>query len=153
MSIRADSQIRDIVNQIAQRYSKNLMPAKASGALQDFTSTIEIKYDKMLIYFNLEDYWKYVEYGRKSGKYPPINKIKEWIRIKPIVPRAINGKVPTTNQLAFLISRKIANEGIEAKNYLENTLNESEDLIERLAERIAEQIIEDNENIINDEIS
>lgn len=62
---------------------------------------------------SLADYWKYVEYGRGPGKFPPPDKILEWVRIKPVIPRPMeNGKLPTDKQLAYLIGRKIARDGI-----------------------------------------
>lgn len=70
----------------------------------------------------LLDYWKYVEYGRESGSYPPINAIKNWIQTKPILPRVYNGKLPTTDQLTFLISRKIKDKGIKGKHILSDSL-------------------------------
>lgn len=67
----------------------------------------------------LLEYWKYVEYGRKAGKMPPISAIKQWIEVKPIIPRPMkNGKLPTTNQLAYLISRKIGLEGTKGRGVL-----------------------------------
>lgn len=75
------------------------------------------------VFLQLEDYWKYVEKGRRAGKFPPVDKILEWIRVKPIVPRPMaNGKLPTENQLAFLIGRKIARDGIPAGNQLMDTV-------------------------------
>lgn len=88
----------------------------ASGTLsQTASSTIEIDGTKLIISLNLEPYWKYVEYGRRAGKMPPIDAIARWITIKPIVPNPINGRVPDTRQLAFLIARKIGREGIEGR--------------------------------------
>ena len=72
---------------------------------------------------SLLDYWKYVEYGRRPGKWPPLSAIERWIRIKPIVPRAYGGRrVPTTKSLAFLIARKIGTEGIEPRPMFGATL-------------------------------
>lgn len=88
----------------------------ASGTLsQTASSTIEIDGTKLIISLNLEPYWKYVEYGRRAGKMPPIDAIARWITIKPIVPNPTNGRVPDTRQLAFLIARKIGREGIEGR--------------------------------------
>ncbi|MBR3591012.1 MAG: hypothetical protein IKK89_04660 [Alistipes sp.] len=62
---------------------------------------------------HLADYWKYVEHGRRAGKFPPIDAIRKWIEVKPILPRPnSNGRLPTTNQLVYLIGRKIAQKGI-----------------------------------------
>ena len=73
---------------------------------------------------SLLGYWRYVEYGRKAGKWPPLSAIERWIRIKPIVPRAYGGRrVPTTKSLAFLIARKIGTEGIEPRPMFGTTLN------------------------------
>lgn len=85
---------------------------------------IEQGYQQIQVSLKLEDYWKYCEFGREPGKFPPPDKIKEWLRVKPILPRQVNGKLPTPDQLAFLIGRKIATEGIEATNALAHTLNE-----------------------------
>lgn len=53
-------------------------------------------------------YW--MEHGRKSGKFPPINAIRQWIDDKGIVAKGIS-----RNSLAFLIARKIANEGTKIR--------------------------------------
>lgn len=84
--------------------------------------------NKWEISLYLKDYWYYVEHGRNPGKFPPVDKILEWIDIKPILPYPDkNGKLPTPNQLAYLIGRKIATEGIEAGNQLQETLDELND--------------------------
>lgn len=50
--------------------------------------------------------------GRNKGRRPPTDAIKAWITKKNIIPRqGKNGKIPTTNQLAFLIARSIGENG------------------------------------------
>ena len=45
--------------------------------------------------------------------------------VKPVLPTPTkNGKLPTIDQLTFLISRKIAREGIEPRMFLTNTIEE-----------------------------
>lgn len=72
----------------------------------------------------IQDYWKYVEEGRGPGKYPPINDIKNWIRVKPVTPTIYNGKLPTIDQLAYLIARKIHLRGTRGKYLLQASLDE-----------------------------
>ena len=81
--------------------------------------------DEFTVTINLEDYWIFVENGRKPGRFPPIDKILEWIRIKPVIPYSDSrGRLPTEEQLAFLIARKIAEQGTEPKNVLAETITE-----------------------------
>ena len=81
--------------------------------------------DEFTVTINLEDYWIYVENGRKPGRFPPIDKILEWIRVKPVTPYSDSrGRLPTEEQLAFLISRKIAEQGTEGRKVLFETVDE-----------------------------
>ena len=81
--------------------------------------------DEFIVSINLEPYWYYVENGRGPGRFPPIDKILEWIRVKPVIPYSDSrGKLPTEEQLAFLISRKIAEQGTEGRNVLYETVDE-----------------------------
>lgn len=81
--------------------------------------------DEFTVTINLEDYWYYVENGRGPGKFPPIDKILEWIRVKPVIPYSDNrGRLPTEEQLAFLIARKIAEQGTEPRRVLAETITE-----------------------------
>ncbi len=99
---------------------------KASGNLISSLKPLSIQFTngKVDADISIASYWKYVEYGRRPGKFPPVNKILEWIKIKPVIPRPMNGlKPPTEPQLAFLIARKIAREGIKPGNQFEEALN------------------------------
>lgn len=99
----------------------------------DFTYTIYVK---------MRDYWYYVENGRKAGKWPPIDNILNWIKIKPVLPRPnAEGKLPTPQQLAFLIARKIGEEGTEGTQDLRKATDTIWDTFEdRLYEAIDEDV-------------
>lgn len=117
--------IKKIADQIVDIYRKQLESKgiPASGTLGDTASVeVEMNGTKLVVSLNLEHYWRYVEYGRRPGKMPPIDNIEEWIRVKPVVPNAMNGKVPTSRQLAFMIARKIGREGTKARRPLEATV-------------------------------
>lgn len=117
--------IKKIADQIVDIYRKQLESKgiPASGTLGDTASVeVEMNGTKLVVSLNLEHYWRYVEYGRRPGKMPPIDNIEEWIRVKPVVPNALNGKVPTSRQLAFMIARKIGREGTKARRPLEATV-------------------------------
>ena len=72
---------------------------------------------------------------------PPVNKILRWIEFKHLVPRSNNGRIPTTTQLAFAISKHIAKYGTQGKHLLQQTIDETYDnLVDRLVEAIADKI-------------
>lgn len=129
---------------IADKYKTNLESSgrRATGQLITSVNTVVVvNENEFAIELNLQDYWKYVEEGRGAGKFPPPDKILEWIRVKPILPTPLaNGKLPTEQQLAFLIGRKIANEGFEGSNDLENTMEEV-DYEEQIQEALDKDVL------------
>lgn len=83
-------------------------------------------------------YWKYVEYDTRPH-WPPPAAIRAWIDAKPVLPRPDrNGKLPTPEQLTFLIGRKIAREGTDGSHTLRNTLEElNEEWMDRITAALA----------------
>ena len=57
------------------------------------------------------NYTEQLSIGRKKGSFPPIDAIKDWIKDKGIKPNGIS-----TDSLAFLIGRKIKEQGIKVPN-------------------------------------
>lgn len=132
--------IQDITNDFVVEL-KNKLKANDSYASGDLVNSIRgvVKQNGkyILISIQLEDYWQYVENGRRAGKYPPINAIKNWISVKPVLPRPLkSGKLPTANQLAFLIARKISKVGIKPKPFLKPTITDF-DLINKVYNEVA----------------
>lgn len=118
----------DYGQEVKQLYQARLMSdgKKATGNLINninvliANSPMGLEYE---VFLQLEDYYRYVEKGRKKGKFPPVDKILEWISVKPVVKRPMkNGKLPTDQQLSFLIGRKIARDGIKEGNQLRDTI-------------------------------
>ena len=128
-SINIQRVLETLGDQIIDVYRRKLFDGgtNATGLLGNSLSCI-VKTENGIydLYLSLQDYWKYVENGRQPGKFPPLDAIKQWIQAKPVIPDARTGKLPTLEQLTFLISRSIANNGIPAKNYLTDTIREFE---------------------------
>ena len=124
----------------------------SSGNLSKSIKGIVKMNDKYLtISISLEDYWKYIEYGT-NPHFPPVDKIREWIRVKPVLPRPLaSGKLPTENQLAFLIGRKISKFGTKPKPFLNNTKEEF-DLVGKVYNATLELITKQIEQEINEEL-
>ena len=89
---------------------------------------------------SLLDYWKYIEEGTRPH-WPPVSAIREWITVKPVIPRPFeNGKLPTEDQLAFLIARKISRVGTEGINDFQRA---NDEIFARMEMSIAEAVTED----------
>lgn len=123
-----ENALSDFTKEFVSNYKSLLLRdgKKASGNLISSLKPVSIQFtnNKIEADISIASYWKYVEYGRRPGKFPPVNKILDWIKVKPVIPRPMNGlKPPTEPQLAFLIARKIAREGIKPGNQFEEALN------------------------------
>ncbi|MCC8185940.1 MAG: hypothetical protein LIP08_00105 [Bacteroides sp.] len=113
-----------------ETYKGKLNTIRATGDLEhtlSFGATIED--EKWSVFLDLTSYWRWIEYGRQPGKFPPIHTMIDYIQAKPIIPRPQtlpNGRqvIPTVNQLAFLIGRKIKDKGIPPKEWISETITE-----------------------------
>ena len=96
---------------------------------------------------SLAPHWKYVENGRRPGKFPPVDNILEWVKAKPqlVRPNRLDRKEISPRQLAFLVARKIATKGIQPGNQLEEAM----DIVyARWKDRIDAAITADIEDIL-----
>lgn len=97
------------------------------------------------VQMDLADYWRYVEMDTEPH-WPPPSAILKWIQAKPVLPRPLkNGKLPTPQQLAFLIGRKISEKGTKGIPDLTDTV---EEMNRTFKERIAAALAHDVGNYI-----
>lgn len=89
--------------------------AKGMRASGKFAESLEVKVQGLTAQLWGEDYSQQLETGRKSGKFPPINAIEQWIKDKGIA-NQIQGQI-SISSLAFLIARKIAQSGWKREQY------------------------------------
>lgn len=94
------------------------------------------------IEFKAPDYWKYANFGRGPGKFPPSSAIDAWITRRKITPRKLSsGRTPTKSQLVYLISRKIAREGFKGSGFLQKGLAAQADYWEaRISDAVSDDI-------------
>lgn len=132
--------LQDLAKDFRIRYRENLEESDRIAS-KDLYNSIKTKVKVGQGYYevvmDLAAYWKYVEEDTRPH-WPPRDKILSWIQVKPIIPYpGIDGRVPTQEQLAFLISRKIATEGTEGSHDLRKTKDE---IIPWYRERIEEAL-------------
>ena len=109
---------------------------KASGALiNSLSSKIQQTAKDIVIIIESNDYLKYVDEGRKPGKYPPLNAISKWMALKNIPKEAL-----------FPIAKSIYKFGIKPTNVIQQTTKEFETsptLTKKYEENIASFIEEE----------
>lgn len=131
--------IQNITNDFVLELKNKLKANKtnASGNLSNSIRGVVKQNGKyIVISIQLEDYWEYIENGTKPH-WPPVDAIKKWISVKPVLPRPLkSGKLPTANQLAFLIARKISRVGTKPKPFLKPTITDF-DLINKVYNEVA----------------
>lgn len=141
------------LQQVLQEYAKEAeeiykyqISLGGKNASRELTDTIKSKVvvgnQSYEVSLSLQHYWKYIESGRKPGKFPPVKAILDWISVKPIIPRpGDNGKIPTPLQLAFAISNKIKEEGIKPYPAMATTKEELDKIYhERLSEALGHDV-------------
>ena len=127
-------------------YQDNLIRSGriASGELLNgIEARVEINGTTYEVKLSLADYWKWVEDDTKPH-WPPKNAILKWIQVKPVLPRPdANGKIPTPEGLAYLISRKIARAGTKGSHDLARTKDTmNRDIRQRLEEALSLDVSE-----------
>jgi len=96
------------------------------------------------IYMN--EYGVNVNQGRSAGKFPPVDKIKDWIIRKNIQPRTFESAKPSAlSQLAYLIGRSIATKGIKPTRFIDIVIDKFEprltmDLADAYRREIEEEV-------------
>lgn len=145
--------IQQLLQQFIQAVRDDLKQQNinASSKLsQSLKSVVKQKGKWIEISISLEDYWKYIEYGTRPH-FPPIQAIRKWIDVKPVLPRPMKGKLPTKDQLAFLIARKISKVGTRPKPFLNKTISDF-NLIDKVYNLLLNQIEQQINKQINDEL-
>lgn len=97
----------------------------AEGKLRDSISS-DVTTDGSVVSLTVSaaDHLRFVELGRKRGKFPPLEAIRRWTQAKGIPVRA-----------AFPIARSIAEKGIAPKHVLRDTIARRQPFIEDAVRR------------------
>lgn len=125
----------------------------ATGSLKNSISVIVEKDETTIeVSLNLNHYWKWIEGGRpptqNNGNGELRRAILDWIRVKPVLPTPFNGKLPTEEQLAYLISRKIHTLGYEGKGLLKESQDENEEFLMNVELALLEDVGKDIEEVL-----
>jgi len=129
-------------------------PINASGSLRESIEALA-KETSNGFSFNImaNDYAINVDEGRGQGKYPNVENLIEWIRVKRIRIRDSKRKFVSASEyqirgLAHNISRKIAREGIEKTNFISEAINDSMEKLNKLGEAVGQDVLLNVDDIL-----
>ena len=136
--------LEELGREVAEQYKNNLRESghatQPDHLINTITTAVVVDDKAYRVTMQLNDYWKYLENGT-APHWPPVDAIRSWIDYKPVLPRpGKDGRIPTPNQLAFLIGRKIAREGTEGTHDFEEARDET---VARWEQRIREALADD----------
>ena len=150
--------------EVAQRYKAELDAAKANASfnLKNTVAPLVVQTeDKMTLFLQLQEYWKYLEHGTRKaaghaqGKMPPFRPFVDWVRTKPVVPWSDKlRRMPLSRAqeaMAAMIRWKVWREGTPPLRLLEKSLGDQQALLEKCREAIG-QDIEDYARQVIDEV-
>jgi hypothetical protein len=133
----------ELGDEVKAQYIHNLEEhdRRASGdLLRSISTEVEVRGTRYIVWMNLADYWKYVEEGTRPH-WPPKDAIDRWIFIKPVIPHPMaNGKLPSPEQLSYMIRRKISLEGTTGSHDLRDAKRE---ILPKFMERLSEALHHD----------
>jgi hypothetical protein len=150
--------LRQIGGLTVQRLGEGLSEnnTDASGDLKKSISfKIRSSSKKIELDITMLDYWGAVDEGRKAGKQPPIDKIKEWLSYPNVRDKIRFGQSDAQfteseqNSLAYLIAKKIGREGTKGNNFATNVF-ESSLITNELPEVLTDAIVEDADAILTE---
>lgn len=126
-------------NRIVQSLKEQLSNKKINAG-GDLSASIHYEITDSGMVVKALDYLFYADFGRKPGKRPPKDAIKEWIQEKHI-----QSKIPI-DSLAFIIQRNIAKKGTKAFQKQGNKIVESvltDELIIEIQEAFRDDFIKE----------
>ena len=120
--------LEELAEEIRRNYREHLMDEGHYTTLgndvrlvDSITAKVTFNGQEFVGTLTMNDYWKYVEEDT-TPHWPPRDAILRWVEIKPVIPRPDSrGRIPSPQQLAFLIGRKIAQTGTEGTHDLQKS--------------------------------
>ena len=128
-----ENTLNDFGRQLVNSLKSSLQNAKPGASLDnDIDFTLQTNGDAYNLQLSLPSYYKWIDGGRKPGRFPSPQVLTNWINNKGLKLsskkiRASSSKTLSpqneNKSLAFLIGRKIATKGISATNFYSNVVN------------------------------
>ena len=104
-------------------------------------------------HIEMNDYWEYVDQGRKPGKMPPVSSILEWLKHPTVQDKFTFGRGNISDQtalpsIAYNIAKKIGREGTRGTNFATDVFES--DLVDDIGGLVQNAIAEDFDQTIKE---
>lgn len=146
---RTEALLNSFAQTIVNRYRDKISEYASGKLYKTIDYSITSQNDSYLVTINLEEYWKFIEKGRRAGaKMPPVSAIENWIKVRKIIPRPVTLKsgrqrVPTVQQLAYVIARSISRKGIAPRPFMRESIEYTmKDFQSKLSAAVREDVLE-----------
>lgn len=150
--------VKRIVHDRIRRYGVNPRTGTNTLVGSNLESSITATTLENGIEFQIADYWEFVSRGwKRTGNYPHtvskfVKNVNDWVRRKNIRWGNL-----TQNQIAFLVIKKIWEQGIRPRKFmiyddegdLTNMIPELEDYMDKWFDDLFEEIMKDINNYFN----
>ena len=130
---------------ISGKFRYGATPPKASGTLYNsvnvyWEADLEDAQPNLVLDFGNNDYWYYVDEGRRPGKYPPLAPIAKWVTQKKGLQgiRDAKGRFLPRKSLIYLFRRSIGLYGYAGTNFIEKAYNKT---INQIEEQLGEAAV------------
>lgn len=132
--------LKVVLNQIIQE-----IISKVPESVRPDSVDINLDMDNVIIHFNLDIRGSSIIFGSRPH-FPPVSAIKSWVERKNIQPHPDSkGRLPSINQLSFLIARKISVTGTPKHDYYDKA---TEEILAQYQTQIQEAFSEDIINLL-----
>lgn len=117
--------------------AKSTLKSKNKIATGDLYNSVKYTVQGSELTFQMSTYAKYVDAGRKAGKWAPVDSIKAWCKVKGI-----------DTSLAYVINRSIKENGIKPTYFFTTPFSKYTANLDDVLDKYIDDQIEDILNIL-----
>lgn len=134
--------IAEVLTEMGEEYVDELRDRLSQYDLEDsdLANNISFQINGNVLTIDMMEYATFVDEGRDAGSFPPPDAIYDWVVKKGLTLDDGTGDIEQDRKsLSYLIGRKIEQEGIEEKPFIQPTPEEN--IEQEVAERLEVKIV------------
>lgn len=112
--------------------ARSTLNKQGHRATSKLYNSLKAVINKSELSFEMESYARYVDQGRRPGKFAPVKAIKEWCKVKGI-----------DQSLAYVINRSIYENGIKPSLFFTNAFESYAENLDDVLDKYIDTLLED----------